>query len=883
MKKFLRISLIVIVILFAAALVAPFLFKDKIIAAIKNAANENLTATFDFKDLDLSFIRSFPSVYLALNDVSIVGKDVFKGDTLISASSVQIKAEFWKLITSGNTQIKYFGLMQPRIHLIALKDGNVNWDITKPEKETPAKAEESSPFHFSLKKYEITNGYLTYKDEALAMSTVLNNLNHTGSGDFTQDNFLLKTLTTIDKLTYTYAGVSYLYQAKVNLKADLNIESKTSKYTFADNELSINEFPLNFSGFVAMPADDISMDLKFNSPQTDFKYLMSLVPGAYKENFKEVKTSGKLAFNGFVKGVYSEHTMPGFGINLTVDNGNFKYPSLPAAINNVNLKLAVSNPDGEPDHTIINLSKAHAELGAEPIDARLYVTTPVSNATFDAMLKGTVNLANIKNYIPMDEPSLSGIFKSDLSISGNMNAVEQKQFEKIKAAGWMSLTAMNYKPKDGHTTKINEMKLSFNPRTVQLENLDAVVGKSDFRAKGVIDNLLGYYFKKELLKGEFTLNSYLVDLNQFMTDDGNAAAADSTASGVAEVPENVDFILTTSIGKILYENKVIEQLKGNVAMRDRTLGFNDVNFKISGGTVALNGVYQTKERNAPYFNFDLALQNFDIQNTVKTFSTVSKVAAIAERCNGKFSSAFNVSGKMDEKMDPVLSTLNGGGKLTTQTVSLNNFEPINKLADALKMPQYKQMNLSNVNLSFKFKNGSIYVDPFETTLAGSKAIISGYSGFDQSINYDVKLSIPKALMGSTASGVVNGMFASVNKATGASFTMPDPVNVKVNMGGTVQKPVIKTSLADAGKGLAEGVKEKAMEQLDAKKEELEAKAKAEAERLKKEAEERVKSEADRLKKEAEAKAKAEADRLKKEAEERAKKEAKDKLNNIFGK
>ena len=882
MKKFFRISIIVIAVLFAAALVAPFLFKDKIITAIKNAANENLNATFDFKDLDLSFIRSFPSVYLALNDVSIVGKDAFKDDTLISASSIQVKAEFWKLITSGNTQVKYFGLLQPRIHLIALKDGKVNWDITKPEKESPTKSEESSPFHFSLQKYEITNGYLTYNDEALAMNTKIDNLNHTGKGDFTQDNFLLNTLTSIDKLTYTYAGVSYLYQAKVNLKADLNIESKTSKYTFADNELSINEFPINFSGFVAMPTDDISMDLKFNSPQTDFKYLMSLVPGAYKENFKDVKSSGKLAFNGFVKGVYSEHTMPGFGINLTVDKGNFKYPSLPASINNVNLKLAVSNPDGEPDHTIINLSQAHAELGAEPIDARLYVTTPVSNATFDAMLKGTINLANIKNYIPMDEPSLSGIFKSDLSISGNMNAVEQKQFEKIKAAGWMSLTAMNYKPKDGHITKINEMKLSFNPRTVQLENLDAVVGKSDFRAKGVMDNLFGYYFKKELLKGEFTLNSYLVDLNQFMSDDGNAAA-DTTASGVAEVPENVDFTLTTSIGKLLYENKVIEQLKGNVAMRDRTLGLNDVNFKMSGGTVVINGVYQTKERNSPYFNFDLALQNFDIQNTVKTFSTVKKVAAIAERCNGKFSSAFNVSGKMDEKMDPVLSTLNGGGKLTTQTVSLNNFEPINKLADALKMSQYKLMNLSNVNLSFKFKNGSVFVEPFETSLAGSKAVISGQSGFDQSINYNIDLSIPKALMGSAVTGVVNGMFASINKATGASFSMPDPVKVKVNMGGTVQEPEIKTSLADAGKGLVEGVKDKAMEQLDAKKQELEDKAKAEADRLKKEAEEKVKSEADRLKKEAEAKAKAEADRLKKEAEERAKKEAKDKLNNIFGK
>src|SRR5690606_26071591 len=164
--------------------------------------------------------------------------------------------------------------------------------------------------------------------------------------------------------------------------------------------------------------DDIVMDLKFSSPKTDFKYFMSLIPGVYKSNFKDVQSSGKLAFNGFVKGTYNDNTMPGYGVNLSVDNGNFKYPSLPAAVSNVNLKLAVNNADGEPDHTIINLSQLHAELGAEPVDARLHVTTPVSNATFDGMLKASLNLGNIKNYIPLDDASLSGIFKSDVSFSG---------------------------------------------------------------------------------------------------------------------------------------------------------------------------------------------------------------------------------------------------------------------------------------------------------------------------------------------------------------------------------------------------------------------------------------------------------------------------------
>ncbi len=143
MKKFILITLAIIIVLIVTALAAPYFLKDKIINAVKTAANDNLNATFDFKDLDISLIRNFPSVYVALIDVSIVGKDEFKNDTLAAISLLSVKADFWKLIASGTTQIKYIGISQPRIHLIALKNGKVNWDIAK-SSESSSKKEESS-------------------------------------------------------------------------------------------------------------------------------------------------------------------------------------------------------------------------------------------------------------------------------------------------------------------------------------------------------------------------------------------------------------------------------------------------------------------------------------------------------------------------------------------------------------------------------------------------------------------------------------------------------------------------------------------------------------------------------------------------------------------
>lgn len=881
MKKLLKVLGVILVLFIVTAIAVPFLFKDKIIAEIKKATNENLNAKFDFKDLDISLFKGFPGIYLGLTDVSIIGVGDFKNDTLASIKQLSINANFWKLISSGKTQVNSISVDNPRIHLIGLKDGRVNWDITKPSKDNAPSTEESSGFKFSLSKYSIDHGYVSYKDDAMGFSMVMEDLNHSGKGDFTQDNFVLNTMTDIAKLTTVYGGVSYLYNVKTSLKADLDIDNKNSKYTFKENELSLNDFPVKFDGYISMPGNDIDMDIKFNSPKTDFKHLMSLIPGVYKESFKDVQSSGKMAFNGFVKGKYNDTTMPGFGLNLSVDNGKFKYPSLPSSINNVNLKLAVANPDGVPDHTDINLSSMHMEFGAEPFDARLKVKTPVSNATFDGMVKGTVNLANIKNFIPLEEgTALTGIFKSDLTFGGNMQAIEQKMFDKINAAGWVSLSQFIYKSKDNPAdVKINDVRLAFNPRNVTLENLDASMGKSDVRAKGTIDNLFGYYFKKELLKGEFTINSYQIDLNQFMSNSSSTTTADSATASFVEVPENVDFTLAASVGKILYEDLVIEQLKGNIGIRDRTLGMNDLTFNIIGGKVVMNGVYQTKDVRSPYFNYDLDMQNFDIQKTYKTFATVRKLAAIAERCNGTFGAAFKVDGKMDTKMEPVLASLNGGGKLTTRQVTLSNFEPVNKLADALKMQQYKQLSLSNLNISFKFKDGRIFIDPFETQLAGTKSVIEGSTGFDQTINYDLNLSIPKAMLGSAATGVVSGLLSGLNSNLGTNLSVPDPVNIKVNMGGTVEKPVIKTALKDGAKSVTEGIKEKVKEEFDNKKKELEDKAKAEVDKVKAEAEAKAKAEVDKAKKQAEEA----AAKAKKEAEEKAKKEAEKQIKNIFGK
>ncbi len=885
MKKTIKIILLVFVLLIAALFATPFLFKDKILAKVKTEINNNINATVDFKNFGLTFFRNFPNLTISLDDLSVVGRSEFEGDTLAGISKTDISINLMSVISGDQIEIRSFTLIRPRINLLVNRDGKANWDIAKEDTLQPAAADSGSQFTISLKKYEIEDGVLFYDDKSLDFSTLLTNFSHKGSGDFTQDLFTFSTTTKIAQFDLTYEGISYIHKAKANLTADLEMDMKNSKYTFRKNELLLNELSLGFDGYVAMPNDPIELNLTFEARQNEFRNFISMVPGIYREGFENVKSSGSMSFNGHLKGIYSETTMPGFGITLKVNNGSFTYPDLPSNLNNVNIDLQVANPDGVPDHTVINLSNLHVELGKEPFDARLIVKTPVSDADIDFHVKGRLDLAQIAGLVPLEQGTkLSGTMDANLSAKGRMSSIDQKRYEDFDAMGSFTLTAFNYSgPAVSKGISIPVCELIFNPKNVTLNKFEMQSGNTDIKATGWLDNLLSYLFKEnELLKGTLDIKSNIIDLNEWMSD-GTSAPESSEPATVFEVPENIDFLITASAGKVSYEDLVLENPKGNLAIRDRTLGINGFNFGLLEGKITIDGLYETKDIRNPYFYLDLDITGLDIRKTFDKFVAVKKLAPIAEKCNGRYSTEFIIKGNFDEKMEPVYSTLQGGGKLTTAGLTIDNFEPLVKVAEALKMDQFKKLTVSDLNLSFRFENGRVHVAPYDVVLAGIKSKVHGSNGFDQTIDYNIAMIIPVSMMGSQTTGVVTGLLAKANQAAGTNLSMGKEVNVNVKMTGTVTNPKVETGLKDAAAGIATDVKTQIKETFDAKKQELEDKAKAEAERLKQEAEDKAKAEAERLKKEAEDKAKAEMERLKKEAEQKAKKEAEDKLKNLFGK
>lgn len=878
MKKILKWTGIVLLLLVIFIVAAPFLFKGKIVSKVKEETNKTLNAKVDFGDFGLSLIRSFPDFSLRINNLSILNLAPFAGDTLVYAKQLDVTVDIMSVISGGEIKIKSVDLEEPVLNFRVLEDGRANWDIAKPSAE-PSKPSEPSAFKASLKHYSINKGRIVYDDKSLGFYLKMEGVNHKGSGDFTQDLFVLSTHTDAGKVDMSYGGMNYIARAKANIDADLDMDMKNMKFTFKDNKIHLNELDLGFAGWVAMPDTNIDMDLKFSAAQSEFRNFISMIPAVYAGNFNELKSSGKMALSGFIKGRYNAVSMPGFGLTLNIDNGMFKYPSLPAAVEHVTIDLNVTNPDGVPDHTIINLAKMHVEMAGDPFDAKLVVKTPVSDPDLDAFFKGKIVLDNIQKIVPLENgTALTGIITADVSAKGRISAIQQKKFDQFSASGNLGITNMNYSsPSMPKALQLATLQLGFSPQLVSLNALNAKVGKSDFAATGSLENFIAYALKGETLKGVLSLNSRTIDLNEFMSGETTSTtAADTTKMTVLDIPGNIDFTMKAAIGTLSFQNYTMNNVNGSLVVKDKAVRMQNLALQMMDGSMLINGGYSSVNLKKPAIDFSLNIKEWDIQKTVKTFNTVEKMAPIAKSASGKFSVVMNLKGDLDQQMSPVVNSLNGDGKLNTSKIVIQNFPAFSKLADALKMPSLKQLDIPSMNPSFKFVNGRVYVDPFDVSINGIKSKIAGSNGFDQTIDYTLAMDIPRSSFGGAANSVLDNLVGQAN-AKGAKFSLGETVPVNVGITGTVTDPRIKTDLNSQGAKAMDDLKAKAKEEFDKKKAEAEAKAREEADKLKAQAQAKLdqekakaQAEADRLKKEAEAKAKAAADKAKQEAEKKAK-------------
>ncbi len=987
MKKVLYVLLGLLVLLLLAVALVPVLFKDQIKARVDaelaNAVNADVY--YDARDFRLSLFRRFPNLSVGLRDFGVVGRDLFLGDTLVSVQNFEVTVNLFSLF-GDKIIVNGIVLDEPRIFAEVLSDGRASWDIAIADTTgaDTTVAGEPTEFAVQIKNWEINNGEVIYTDATLPMYAHLMGLDHRGSGDFTQDVFDLTTRTDVAYVVVEYDTVKYLNGVRFRGDVTLEMNLPQSRYTFKDNQFRLNEFAFGFDGTVAMPAEAIDLDLTFAARETEFKNVLSLVPGVYTADYDRLRTSGSLAFEGFAKGAYSDslQTLPAFGLKLLVNDGMFQYPDLPKTVSDVQVDMEVNSP-GDLSQLLVDLRRFDLKLGDDPVRARarvqgldpyeldaevdarlnlgeltqafplegtalrgLFSLTATAKGTYsdslqqlpairadmrlqngyvksddfpaalenvamraevvgegsmastrfnmpelnltldgetftgrayvenfddmayDVAFKGLIDLEKMTKIFPLEGMTLRGRIQADIEAKGKMSDVEAERYDQLANSGSAFIRDLEFASADvPQGVRITRADFNFDPQRMQVSDYQGFLGRSDVQLDGFVANYMGYLFREnQTLRGRLDFRSRQFDVNEWMTSDTTATTTDTASAPmeVVEIPRNVDFTLAANIGQVLYDNLQLDNLSGNVVVRDGTVRLDGLSFGTLGGTIGMNGTYDPRNLAEPRFDFDLDMRDLGIRESFAAFNTVQALAPVAGKMAGTFSTQFKLAGQLDQAMAPVLSTLTGGGLIRILQATLENFTLANKINGVTRLNAPTSLSFRDVRIQAQVREGRAFFDPFDLPLGSNTTLTMGGSqGLDGTLDYTARLDVPTGQVGAAVTSALSSFLG------GGNVPSANRMQLNLGVGGTHDDPQVRV-LGVGTDGTGEGgVRGAITDRVD----DVRQQATDEAERLRQEAEERIRQEAARAQQEAEERARAEAERIRREAEERARREA----------
>ncbi len=970
LKKILKITGITLASIILLLFLIPIVFKKQVQELVKKEINKQLNATVDFKDVKLSLLRNFPRATITIKGLTIVGKGEFSKDTLIAADKVDGTAGLFSVLKGKNIKVHALYAQNPRIHLIMNQFGRANWDIAKKSTDTGPADTATAEFRMQLKKYKISDGYLEYEDDKANTYMELEDLNHSGSGDFTADVFTFSTSTTSSAFDFVQDDIPYLVNAKTVLDADIKIDTKTNTYTFKTDDIELNALQLGVEGFIQMVNNTtFNMDLKFSSPQNDFKQILSIVPEMFSSEFADIKTSGKASFNGFVKGTYGPDRIPAYDVKLKVDNGSFQYPDLPKPVKNINLDLHAYNPDGLPDNSVIDIPKGHLEFDNEPFDFRFTYANPVTAQNIDAGAKGKLDLTQVSKFIKLPEGTkvsgllwadafakgplyslknasgpftaggffdiknlyytdkkfpqpikngnikatltnsggiadnttidissahielggdpvdfslrltqpvtamnfnghatgrltldnlkqfglipqgtvLSGTVNADAGLAGSKTAITNKDYEKISMTGNAAFRNINYQSAATEgPVKIPAANVVFNNKTVAISNTTASYLGTNISASGNLNNLVGYIMNSDPLSGNITASADYIDLNKWTGTSpvpASGTAASSAASSGARpfaVPADMNLDIKAAVAKVTYDKVDYTNINGTLNMLDEKITLQNVTGNALDGSVLINGSYATKvNKNKPDISLAYDIKNVDVQKAFYAYNTMQSLMPIGKFLAGKLHSQLSLTGNLKENMFPLLNSLTGKGNMLLIEGVLSKFAPLEKIAAVLDVDRLKSISLKDIKNYIEFSNGQVMVKPFTIKIQDIEMEVAGFHGFDQSLDYGIKLKLPRSYMGSKGNSLINNLVASAN-AKGLPVKISDVVNLSLKLTGTLSNPSVSVNLKEVAGDVLNDIKQQAEDFAKAKADSLKQKAKDSLNVIKSQAEQKAK-------------------------------------------
>ena len=278
-----------------------------------------------------------------------------------------------------------------------------------------------------------------------------------------------------------------------------------------------------------------------------------------------------------------------------------------------------------------------------------------------------------------------------------MSYVDRKQYDRIAARGTIGVRDLTLKSADlPRAVAVQEASLQLSPQRADLRSFSAQIGSSDVRLSGYLENLLPFALRGDPLRGNATFASQHFNLDEWKSDDSLT---------IIQVPGNIDFGLQATVGELIYGKLKMTNARGGLRVKDKRATLENFTMNTLGGSIGVNGFYETVDSLRPAFDTQVQLKSVDIPSAFAALTTVQMLAPVAKFARGNVSTDLHLARRAREGHDAAVQCARGKGSLRTSELVIQGLPLLGKIADAVKLEQLRNPTLDSLRASIQVHAG----------------------------------------------------------------------------------------------------------------------------------------------------------------------------------
>jgi len=841
MKKILKISGLLLLLIIVALVAIPYLYKDEIIRFIKDDLNKSLNATVDFDGVSLSLIKNFPYLNVAIQNFRIDGKGAFDGVRLLSAEDFRMNLNAKKVFLDKDLSVEEVNIDKLDLNVLIDSLGNANYDIVKKTSGESATGD-STHFELKIKKYSLLHSHIRYHDLTSGMLIDFEDINHSGKGTITENAYRLDTHTEITSATVEY-GTRYLNRARLVIDSPVLIEDDYSGYTLTNPAVTVNDLRLFFDDMTVRLKDEgVDMNIRFHTGKNALGEILSLVPPAYTSYLKGMKAGGKARLEGSITGMYNDNTMPAFDIKCDINHGTLKHEQLPESIENIDMQASVHFPGGNNmDAVSVDIPAVKMQIAGSPAEGHFKLLHPVSDPYIETAFVSRMDLGKLKNTLELPGVrELSGLLDADFSLKGKISDVEKEKYQNVDAQGYFVLDRMVFRSDSlPYPLDIPQASLKVKPDALEVEKMDIRTKKSDFSLTGKALNYLAYFLKKDkILDIDLHASSGKLDLNEFMTGTTSGEETEQTESAgeVLRLPANIDASLSLNASEVIYKDLNIKDVKGRLKLHDKRAELSALLMKTLGGNLNMNGYYDSAPEE-PISSFQIKMEKLSVPESASSLSVFETYTPVLKKVTGHFFSDLQMKVRLDEQMNPIMESLDMNGSFDSNDLNIKGIEMVGKIAGMLHIDELTNPEIERIRARFKIEKGILNINPFDFKYQNMKARFGGSVSLDKKVNFLFHLDIPREKLGNNANELLENLVGKLDRfGIDKNQLLPGIIKMDFRITGDMNNPKILPVIAgyegqSTGEIIQQVVEDKVEEVVEEKVEEIRADLQAKADKI----------------------------------------------------